>query len=273
MNYKKAMENLIWNFRLDFDPVGIRFVFDESEIERLPVTHKSKAKLSYCQYLAACRSAKHALFLSPDRLLCKNAQPVFGFRPLEESVDGKNHMKYLLDEELSWKAPQKKERLEEGACKGIYMAPLEMFDDLDLKPSVVFMMVVPFQAYHILNDYMGAMNKPNLTFFTTPNSAVCSGSVFAHNKQTANMNTMCAGSKASGKTEMNYMNLFIPGDHILDTVSQLEKRIETTGGPSLLGKGGQPWPGLDVCAGCPMIKFEKVEKVKEAAKLEEAETV
>lgn len=258
MNYKKAMEALIWNFRLDFDPVGIRFVFDESEIEKLPVTHKAKAKLSYCQYLAACRSAKHALFLEPGKLLCKNAQPVFGFRSLEESVDGKNHMKYLLDPELSWKAPQEKQRLEEGACKGIYMAPLEVFDDIEFDPSVVFMMVVPFQAYHILNDYMGAMNKPNLSFFATPNSAVCSGSVYSFNKQTANMNTMCAGSKASGKTEMNYMNLFIPGEQILQTVSQLEKRIETTGGPSLLGKGGQSWPGLDVCSGCPMVKFEKI---------------
>jgi len=142
--------------------------------------------------------------------------------------------------------------------KGIYMAPLEAFDGAGKQPDVVFMMVTPYQAYHVLNDYMGAMNKPNLTFFATPNSAVCSGSVYAYNKDTANMTTMCAGSKASGKTEMNYMNLFIPGTQILPTVEQLVRRIEKTGGPSLLGKGGQPWPGLDVCSGCPMVKFEPV---------------
>lgn len=260
MNYTEAMETLIWNFRLDYDPVGIRFVFDESEKGSLAVTHSAKAKLSYCQYLAAARSAKHALFMEQERLLCKNAQPVFGFRPLEREIDGKNHEKYLIDSDLSWQAPQEKQRLAEGACKGIYMAPLEKFDAAaGLAPSVVFLMVTPYQAYHILNDYMGAMNKPNLTFFATPNSAVCSGSVYTFNKNTANMTTMCAGSKASGKTEMNYMNLFIPGDQIIPTVKQLVKRIETTGGPSLLGKGGQPWPGLDVCSGCPMVKFEKVE--------------
>jgi uncharacterized protein (DUF169 family) len=259
MNYKNAMEALIWNFRLDFDPVGIRFVYDESEIDKLPVTHTSKAKLTYCQYIAAARSAKHSLFMKPDRLVCKNAQPVFGFRELEESVDGKNHVKYLLDPELSWQAPQEKERLPVGKCKGIYIAPLDAFDAIDYAPDMVFMMVVPYQAYHILNDYMGAMNRPNLNFFATPNSAVCSGSIYAYNNKTANMTTMCAGSKASGKTEMNYMNLFIPGEHIIDTVKQLEKRVDQTGGPSLLGKGGQPWPGLDVCSGCPMIKFEKVE--------------
>ncbi len=59
---------------------------------------------------------------------------------------------------------------------------------------------------------------------------------------------------------MNYMNIFIPGDEILSVAAHLEKRIENTGGPSLLGKGGQPWPGLDVCAGCPLIKFEKVDE-------------
>lgn len=258
MNYKKAIETLIWNYRLDFDPVGIRFIVDETEKDPLVVTHRSKAKLSYCQYLAACRSAKHALFMEPSKLLCKNAQPVFGFRPLEKAIDGKNHEKYLLDPEISWKASNEKERLPPGEVKGIYMAPLEMFDTVDLPPSVVFLMVVPYQAYHILNDYMGATGSPNLTFLQTPNSAVCSGSVYAYNKQTANMTTMCAGSKTSGKTDMNYMNLFIPGNHILDTVKQLEKRIGESGGPSFLGKGGQPWPGLDVCSGCPMVKFEEV---------------
>ena len=258
MNYTKALKSFIWNFRLDFDPVGIKYIFDEALIEKLPVTHKTKAKLPYCQYLAAVRSARHSLFMAPDKLLCKNAQPVFGFRELDKKVDGKNHQKYLRDPELSWKAPQEKEKLPIGECKGIYMAPLDAFDNTVADPDVVFFMVVPYQAYHILNDYMAATNKPNLTFLATPNSAVCSGSVYAYNNKTANMTTMCAGSKVSGKTEMNYMNIFIPGDEILATATQLEIRIDETGGPSLLGKGGQPWPGLDVCSGCPMVKFEKI---------------
>jgi uncharacterized protein (DUF169 family) len=260
MNYKQALQTLIWNFRLDYDPVGIRFVFDESEASSLPVTHTSKARLSYCMYLAAARSARHSLYMGMEKLVCKNAQPVFGSRSLERVTDGKNHEKYLIDPDLSWQAPQEKQRLEEKACKGIFMAPLDQFDEAGRDPSVVFLMATPYQAYHILNDYMGAMKKPNLMFFATPNSAVCSGSVYAYNKNTANMTTMCAGSKASGKTEMNYMNVFIPGGQIIATVEQLVKRIETTGGPSLLGAGGQPWPGLDVCSGCPMIKFEKIEK-------------
>jgi len=259
MNYTKALESFIWNFRLDFDPVGVKFIFDESIIHTLPITHTVKPKLSYCQYLAAARSAKHSLFLSPEKLQCKNAQYVFGFRSLDKEIDIEKNKKYLIDEELTFNSIQDKAKFEEGECKGIFVAPLNEFDNIDFEPDVVFFMVVPFQAYHILNDYMGAMKKPNLTFFVTPNSSVCSGSVYSYINNVPNMTTMCAGSKTSGKTEMNYMNVFIPGKHILNTANQLLKRIEITGGPSLLGEGGQPWPGLDVCSGCPMIKFTKVE--------------
>ena len=258
MSYTQASEQMIWNLRLDFDPVGIRFVFDEKEREALPVSHRAKARLTYCQFLAAARQAHYSFFMEPGQCVCGNAQPVFGFRELDKEKDTQRHMKYLRDEELAWRAPQEKARLEVGALKGIYIAPLSQFDGLDYAPSLVFAMCVPYQAYHILNDYMGAMNRPNLSFFHTPNSAVCAGSVYSFNNNTANMTTMCAGSKTSGKTEMSYVNVFVPGEHFMLTVQQQKKRVEETGGPSVLGKGGQPWPGLDACKGCPLFKFEAV---------------
>lgn len=257
MNYSEIHKQLIWNVRLDFDPVGIRFVYDESEIEKLPITHKSKAKITYCQFLAACRQQRSALFMEPKKLLCQNAYPIFGFRELDKEADTKRHLKYLVDEDIAWEAPVEKAKLKPG-CVGIYMAPLDYFDKIDLEPSVVFCVTTPYQAYHLLNDYMGAMHKPNLQFFHTPNSAVCSGSVWAYHNNTANMTTMCAGSKTSGKTEMNYVNLFIPGDQIHAMAQRQKERVEMGEGASLLGKGSQAWPGLDACKGCPMFKFEAV---------------
>ena len=259
MNYQEAREKLIWNLRLDFDPAGILFVSDESEIQDLPITHEAKSKMTYCQFLAAVRQQRYALFMHPKQLLCQNAYPVFGFRELEKGADTKRHLKYIDDPDVAWEAPQQKAKLEAGSCKGIYVAPLDWFDTIGKTPSVVFMVCVPYQAYHIFNDYMGAMKKPNLTFFHTPNSAVCSGSVYCYNNKTANMTTMCAGSKTSGKTEMNYVNVFIPGEHLLPMVEQQVKRCEQ-GGPSVLGKGNVPWPGLDICKGCPLFKFVPVEK-------------
>jgi hypothetical protein len=72
------------------------------------------------------------------------------------------------------------------------------------------------------------------------------------------MTTMCAGSKTSGKSDMSMLNLFIPGSQIKASAARFLKRITETGGPSVLGKGGQPWPGLDVCKGCPLFKYEPI---------------
>jgi uncharacterized protein (DUF169 family) len=119
-------------------------------------------------------------------------------------------------------------------------------------------MLLPYQAYHILNDYMAATNRSNLMFNHTPNSAVCSASVWALVNNTANLTTMCAGSKTSGKSDMAMMNLFIPGSQIKASAAQLLKRVDEMGGPSVLGKGGQPWPGLDVCKGCPLFKYDPI---------------
>ena len=257
MTYQEIRDLLIWNLRLDFDPVGIRFLTDTDDITTLPVTHEAGAKLTYCQFLAASRQERYALLMTPEKLLCQNAYPVFGFRELEQEADTQRHMKYLVDEELAWQAPQEKAKLAVGSCKAIYMAPLDWFDKIALPPSVVYMVGVPYQAYHIFNDYMGAMKKAHLNFCHTPNSAVCAGSVWAYNNQTANMTTMCAGSKTSGKTEMNYVNVFIPGDHMLPTAAQLAMRT-AKGGASVLGKGFKPWPGMDVCKGCPLFKFKPV---------------
>jgi len=259
MKYQEIREQFIWNVRLDFDPVGIRFVYDDDEFPRLPVTHTSKAKLTYCQYLTAVRQKRLALFLKPEKLLCQNAALVFGFRDIDEKLDTKQHLKYLMDESLALAAAREKVKLKKG-CRGIYMAPLDFFDKIPFRPDMVFMVCTPYQAYHLLNDYMGATQKPNLTFRHTPNSAVCSGSVWAFTETTANMTTICAGSKTSGKTEMGYVNLFIPGEHIIATALQQKKRCDLGEGASLMGEGSEPWPGLDVCKGCPMFKFEKLDQ-------------
>jgi uncharacterized protein (DUF169 family) len=258
LTYTDVADSYIYYIRLDFDPVGIKYCADESEISRYKVNAKAKAKLTFCQHLAMARGGHKAMFQPANMLLCENAQPVFGYRELDQEKDTKRHMKYLRDEKLALEAPQSKAKLSLGSCYGIYTAPLAIFDDSGIDPDIVYFMLLPFQAYHVLNDYMAATNRGNLTFNHTPNSAVCSGSVWAFNHNTANMTTMCAGSKTSGKTDMAMVNLFIPGTQIKDSAAQLLKRVTEMGGPSVLGKGGEPWPGMDVCKGCPLFKYESV---------------
>jgi uncharacterized protein (DUF169 family) len=258
LTYTDVADTYIYYTRLDFDPVGIKYCANESEISRYKVNARAKAKLTFCQHLAMARGGHKAMFQPANMLLCENAQPVFGYRELDQEKDTKRHMKYLRDEKLALEAPQSKAKLSLGSCYGIYTAPLAMFDESGIDPDIAYFMLLPFQAYHVLNDYMAATNRGNLTFNHTPNSAVCSGSVWAFNHNTANMTTMCAGSKTSGKTDMAMVNLFIPGTQIKDSAAQLLKRVTEMGGPSVLGKGGEPWPGMDVCKGCPLFKYESV---------------
>ncbi len=258
LTYTDIADTYIYYVRVDFDPVGIKFCADEAEIPKYKLNAKAKMKLTYCQYLAMARGGHKAMYMPSNMLLCENAEPVFGFRELDKEKDTQRHMKYLRNEELAWQAPFGKAKLPVGKYRGIYIAPLATFDESQVDPDIVFFMILPYQAYHILNDYMSAMGRSNLTFNHTPNGAVCSGSVWAFNNNTANMTTMCAGSKTSGKTDMAMVNLFIPGSQIKASAAQFLKRITETGGPSVLGKGGQPWPGLDVCKGCPLFKYETI---------------
>lgn len=258
LTYTDVADAYIYYIRVDFDPVGIKFCSSEAELSQLKINAKAKARLTYCQQLAMARGGHKAMYMPADMLLCENAEPVFGFRELDKEKDTKRHMKYLRNEDLAWQAPQDKAKLPREKYRGIYTAPLALFDDSGSDPDIVFFMLLPYQAYHVLNDYMAATRRSSLTFNHTPNSAVCSGSVWAFNHNTANMTTMCAGSKTSGKSDMSMVNLFIPGTQIKDSAAQLLKRVTEMGGPSVLGQGGEVWPGMDVCKGCPLFKYETV---------------
>ncbi len=258
LTYTDVADAYIYYIRVDFDPVGIKFCSSEAELSQLKINAKAKARLTYCQQLAMARGGHKAMYMPADMLLCENAEPVFGFRELDKEKDTKRHMKYLRNEDLAWQAPQDKAKLPREKYRGIYTAPLALFDESGSDPDIVFFMLLPYQAYHVLNDYMAATGRSSLTFNHTPNSAVCSGSVWAFNHNSANMTTMCAGSKTSGKSDMSMVNLFIPGTQIKDSAAQLLKRVTEMGGPSVLGQGGEVWPGMDVCKGCPLFKYETV---------------
>ena len=159
LTYTDVSDTYIYYTRLDFDPVGIRFCADANEISKYKLNAKPKAKLTYCQYLAMARGGHKALYMPSNMLLCENAEPVFGFRALDREKDTKAHMKYLRNEELAWQAPQSKAKLPEGKYCGIHIAPLAMFDESGLDPDIVYFMLQPFQAYHVLNDYMAATGR------------------------------------------------------------------------------------------------------------------
>ncbi|MBM7855266.1 uncharacterized protein (DUF169 family) [Desulfohalotomaculum tongense] len=243
-------------YKLEYNPVAVKFFFDQEEYDNFVPEKVPGPKMTFCQIALTSRMDDYIIKAGEDKLLCGNARTVFGFRqPSDEEVEG--HVKYTNDWDLAKECLMSKPRLPHGELKGFMTAPLYK---TPVDPDVVFFVVNPFQAYHILNDYIGGCKVSEVNSTHTINSAVCGGSVRCYDQQTAGMNTMCAGSFTSGKTEKGEVNVFIPGTQIEKVARQLVSRSLRYGAASMLGPGGQEYPGVDVCKKCPMIRFKDYEK-------------
>lgn len=254
MTYAGAQELFERLLKLDYHPVAIKFFKSEEEAAKYPAEKKAAAKMTFCQFTAASRMANYVLKGDNNNILCENCLTSFGYTaPSDEEAKG--HFKYVVDDEYAKEVMAGKPRLPMGEVKTFMTAPLAK---TPVEPDVVMFVCNPLQAYHILNDFVGAFHVHPLQFNHTVNSAVCGGSVWSYINHKPNMNTMCSGSYTSGKTEKGEVNVFIPGDQILDVARQLAHRTEVMGGASFPYNGTE-WPGLDACKKCPMIRFKDVE--------------
>jgi uncharacterized protein (DUF169 family) len=157
----------------------------------------------------------------------------------------------VADDDFAREVLATKPRAPLGLIKGFLTAPLAK---MPVGPEVVMFVCNPFQAYHIINDYVGACHLHPLQFYHTVNSAVCGGAVWSYLNQEPEMNTMCAGGHTSGNTEKGEVNVFIPQGQVVEVAQQLARRSAVSGGASLL-YGNNEWPGLDVGKECPMVRF------------------
>jgi len=254
MTHQKAQELFERLLKLDYHPVAVKFFRSESEYNTYPASVRPTAKITFCQFTAASRMGNHILKGTADNIMCENCLTTFGYRAPsdEEAMD---HFKYVVDAEFVKQVLATKPRLPLGEIYGFGTAPLAK---TPVDPDVVMFVCNAFQAYHILDDYIGAFHVHPLHFYHTVNSAVCGGVVWSYLNQKPEMNTMCSGSYTSGKTEKGEVNVFIPGTQILGVARQLARRTEMSGGASILNANNE-WPGLDVCKKCPMVRFKEVE--------------
>lgn len=257
LNYEDMHKAFAALYKLTYNPVAVKFFFNQQEYDDLVVEKVPGPKMTFCQVALASRMEDHIVKVSPEKLLCENAQVSFGFRqPGEKEIQ--DHVKYVNDWDLAKECLLAKPTLPMGKLKGIMTAPLYK---TPVAPDVVFFVTDVFQAYHLMNDYIGGVKVPVVNSLHTINSAVCGGTVGCYNTGLASMSTMCAGSYSSGKTERGEVNVFIPGKDIKAVAKQLIQRsFQYQGGSSFVGPGGQQYPGFDVCKKCPMIKFKDYEK-------------
>ncbi|MBQ8665012.1 MAG: DUF169 domain-containing protein [Mailhella sp.] len=240
--------------RLMHTPVGIKFFFDEAELEefRARGEHYSPVKpLTFCQAELGARMEGLTILLEMNKLWCSGARYVFGVDEINEKEIQK-HRRFCTNDEQARQVVESKPRLDRAPL-AIVLRPLR---DMQCVPDVVHFCCDNMQAYHILDDWMGVRNvhpfRPSLCM----NSAVCGGSVFCFQNNQANLTLACAGNYNSGKMERGEINVMIPGADVFAMVEHMSNRVEDTGGVSLTKKG-HPFPGADICKNCPLINFKK----------------
>lgn len=253
--YQHMQKILMDELRLMHYPIAVKFIFKDDELEDFVKNtsyHEAVKPLTFCQFEIAARMKGQTVLGTKEKLGCSNASFVFGWKSFDDA-EVKSHLKYARNWDQAVKFVKTKPRLPEGALKAFVVSPLA---DSYFIPDTVHFYCDNMQAYHLLVDYMSAMDIHPIHSNLTVNSAACGGNVFSYLEKSANMITACGGTYNSGKMERGEINVIIPGEHIVATIQRLMDRINNLGSASLT-RPGDHFPGADVCKNCPMIVFRK----------------
>jgi uncharacterized protein (DUF169 family) len=256
LSYQDMQRALMDELRLMHYPIAIKYFFDQKELDAFvkEAPHYQSAKaLTFCQAEIGARMEGITVLVDKEHLGCSNAKYVLGWKELDEG-EIKGHLKYVRDLEQAERFVKSKPRLANNLL-AVAVSPLA---DAYLPPDVVHFYCDNMQAYHLVVDWMAALDHHPLRPNMTMNSAACAGNVQAFNTDEANVFLACSGSYNAGKTERGEINVAIPGTQIGALVQRMLERKEKYGGASLT-RAGQPFPGADICKNCPLIVFKKVE--------------
>ncbi|MBF0457236.1 MAG: DUF169 domain-containing protein [Nitrospirae bacterium] len=260
-DYKDIQHVLMEELRLMHMPVAVKFIFSDSELEDFKnncTYHVPVHPITFCQFEIGPRMKGQTILGTRETLACANADYVFGWKPLDDA-EVKAHLRYTKDMEQAERFVKTKSRLPEGQLKTFIVSPLA---DSYFAPDAVHFYCDTMQAYHLIVDYMAALDVHPLRPALTMNSSACGGCVFSYNENTLNMLTACSGSYNSGKTERGEINVMIPGGHIALTTQRLLERKKLHGSSSITRPGDQ-FPGADVCKNCPLIICVKSKDCKD----------
>lgn len=254
LTYQDMQRVLMDELRLMHYPIAIKYFFDQKELDDFvkKAPHYLSAKaLTFCQAEIGARMEGITVLVDKAHLGCSNAKFVFGWKDMDEG-EIKSHLKYVRDMAQAERFVKSKPRLQKDLL-AVAVSPLA---DTFLPPDVVHFYCDNMQAYHLVVDWMAAMDHHPLRANMTMNSAACAGNVQAFNTNEANVFLACSGSYNAGKTERGEINVAIPGTQIGAVVERLLERKKQYGGAALT-RVGQHFPGADICKNCPLIVFKK----------------
>lgn len=257
--YEEMQRLLMKELRLYHYPIGVRFFYDQREIENFKKScdeiESPLKPITFCQWEIGVRMQGRVIYGEQKDLSCKNARYCFGWKDLDER-EIKSHARYTRDLGQSERFIRSKPRLPAGLL-GIAVAPLAKAGFFGGADTVHFY-CDPMQAYHLAVDYMAATDTHPLHTAITVSSSACGGNVWTYQTGNFNMLPACSGSYSAGKTERGEVNVIIPGAQIGDVCQRLTERIETQGSSSIV-RPGDGFPGADICNNCPLIAFKSVD--------------
>lgn len=209
--------------RLDCAPVAVKMVAagedpPEGLLERTKV-------LTFCQFVAASAAGGYRFWVSRKNLGCTNALVAFGmYDPdrdagvMDRAVE--THVgTYARDAQAARKLIASKPAVPPGQVEGVAVAPLAK---AAFEPDAVLVIVVPWQAYFALDDYMYATGDAPLPLEVGTNSLVCAfGAVRAGHLGKISLTSACSGGRNYAGFERTQMCLAFPG-------SKLEAWLEGT---------------------------------------------
>jgi uncharacterized protein (DUF169 family) len=243
--------------RMKYYPVAVKYFFSTKELNKFKkgTTYKIPVKrYTFCHHVAASRQRGEVSLCTEEKLGCKNAQYVLGWKELEDE-DITFHLKYAKDRDQALRFIKTKQKLPKG-LKAFATGPLHK---VSYEPDCIHGISDVLQSYHLANDWCAAMDTHPFTMKAIMNSSICHGCVDTYITKKPNITLMCGGSYKSGKTEQGEINWIWPWAQLEPTVRWMLERTVRDGGVSYPCTG-ETYPGFNMCKLCPSLIWMKPKK-------------
>ncbi len=222
--------------RLDGAPVAVRMV-PAGEEPPDGLLERSKV-LTFCQFVAAAATGGYPFWVTQGNLGCPNARIAFGmYDPdrdtalMEKTV--KTHVGvYAPNADAARRLIASKPAIPPMRVGGLAVAPLAK---ASFEPDAVLMVVVPWQAYILLDDYMYATGEAPLSLEVSTNSLVCAyGAVRAGHLEKISLTSACTGGRNYAGIERSQMCLAFPGSKLESLLAGIRDRSKRVPYPGMI---------------------------------------
>jgi len=222
--------------RLDSAPVAIKMV-PEGQEPPDGLLERSKV-LTFCQFVVAAATGRYPFWVTRENLGCQNARIAFGMYDPERDVAlveraVKNTVGvYAPDAESARKLIASKPAIPPGQVAGLAVAPLAR---AFFEPDAVMMLVVPWQAYFAMDDYMYATGDAPLLLEAGTNSLVCAYcAVRAGHLGKISLTTACSGGRNYAGIERTQLTLAFPASKLEALMAGMRERSRRVPYPGMI---------------------------------------